>query len=174
MVSPKNYKRRPIAAAMSLTCGKQNEAILFSEVWDFFIRSHAVASGKKVIIQTDDQLCYRTGLSFDQIRRAKRELVSWGYFQTWQAISHQYHHGLTVTHIHLPDALVQLMTELVMGATQICTTGTAQNCIGDIVQGCPLPLYIREVSKGKISSLSPEVVLNEQQQLDHLKEMFNE
>ncbi len=172
MISPKDYKRRPLAVAMSLTCGKQNEAMLLSEVWDFFIRSKATANGKKVVVQTDEQLCYRTGLSFDQTRRAKRRLILWGYFQAWQAASYQYHQGLIVTHIHLPEQVVKLMNDLLTGTAQICTTGIEQNCIAQIVQGCPLPLYIEEVSKNKAKQPPGfSILIDEQKQLDELKEI---
>lgn len=169
----KNYKysKRPLAVAMAMTCRDQNPAILLFSIWDFF--RHAKGKGQVVIIQTDKQLSERSGLSLDQVKRAKPLLKEWGYIKTHVEKSPKFHQGSTVTHIRIPDEVMTLMEKLVRADMQICATGNEQNCIGQFVQGCTLPLYIGEVSKGETEFFHKQEEGNddhEQKQLAELEE----
>lgn len=175
MIKRREYVRQPLSVAMSLTSGKQNEAMLLFAVWDFFQYSKEFSKGMKVIIQTDDQLCQRTCLSFDKLTRAKRRLKKWKYLRTWVQESGKFHHGMTVTHIHIPAEVMILMENLIKGTMQICTSGTEQNRIGRYVQDCPLALYIEEISKSKWKAAPAEEQdfgQQQEQQVAEMKEMF--
>jgi hypothetical protein len=176
-MKPNEYVKQPLSVAMALTGKNQSAAILFFDLWSFFSHSTVQDGGKNVLILSDDQLSERTGLSFDQARRAKAFLQKNGFIETWVKKDGKYHGGKTTTHIHIPDAVMTLVENAIRGTVQICTVGNAQNCIDGFVQKCALPLYIEQVS-GNQKILEPyekKEGLEEnkkQQQLAELKELF--
>ncbi|MCB1784511.1 MAG: hypothetical protein KDI13_11025 [Alphaproteobacteria bacterium] len=141
--------KRLMSVCMEMLGGKARDAILFAEITAFYANTKVRHRGCDVIIQTDQQLADRTGLSLPQVRRAKKYLLDNGYIQTVVKKSRTYHGGNNATHIHVPDTVMQLLKDIQKRHVQICTTGTEQNCITRIIPECTLPLYIEKIkSKG--------------------------
>ncbi len=164
---------QPLAAAMALTKGNKSAAMLLFDLYRFLPYSRREFQGRPELVLTDESLSARTGLSFDQVRRAKKFLIINGYLDTRVKKCPAYHQGNTVTHIQIPLDVMSLMDRVIQGKVQICTTGHELNGIARAVHGCTLALYIEEKRKNKGETipamLGQECCSNEQQQLEELK-----
>lgn len=172
MTNPKQFKTQPIAAAMKLTNGNSNDAILLFDIWNFFPHSKAKRKNRKVIVLTDQQLCERTGLTLSQIRRAKRRLVETGLIEAEQGISANYHGGRNVTHIHIPEEVLRRMAALIIGAEQKCLSPLVHSKPSQALQKCAT-LLIKEENKSEASAGLP-TWFDEAAQLEKMKELFGE
>lgn len=170
-----------MAVAMALTNKNRNAAMLFYDLWRYYSSLKAKHPEQDALILSDNNLCERTSMSFDQTRRAKRFLKKNGLIEAWVKKDQKFHHGNTTTHIRIPEEVMKLAERVKNGTVQICSVGNEQNHIGQIVQGCTLPLYIEETMKeaGKKKAAATQAVTEEQQECDasgevllKLKEMF--
>ena len=172
------YAMQPLAVAMAITNKNERAAMLFYDLWDYSLNSAKKNQGQKELILSDKQLGERTGLSFDQVRREKKFLVDNGYIKKRVKKDPKYHGNKTTTHIHIPDEVMALVEKMKYGTAQICTVEIEQNHISEIVQGCTLPIYIKEQSKSKaIPGHHQEGKLDcndhqENQLTEKLKELF--